>query len=254
MSHDPLSRRDVLAGAIAVGLADTAFAQDLPPTPACQESGAPTIAQTRGRSSSRARRSAPTCVEAGAGAPGGACRPRADPRRAGRSAARWSISGTPTTRATTTTRASATAATSSPMPRDATASVPSGRRSIRAARGTITCKVQAPNRPVLTTQLYFPNEMPNRRDGLFRPELLMQVAEAGDGMTGALRLRARHAVSGVAADARGIAEWQHRSGEHASRSRKPRRPFPSRGISSIAMRARWPGGCRARARSRRSCA
>src|SRR5689334_14604538 len=48
MSHDPLSRREILARAIAVGLADTALAQDLPPTPACQESGAPTIAQTAG--------------------------------------------------------------------------------------------------------------------------------------------------------------------------------------------------------------
>jgi protocatechuate 3,4-dioxygenase beta subunit len=40
-------------------------------------------------------------------------------------------------------------------------------------------KVQAPNRPVLTTQLYFPNEAENRRDGLFRPQLLMQMADAG---------------------------------------------------------------------------
>jgi protocatechuate 3,4-dioxygenase beta subunit len=40
-------------------------------------------------------------------------------------------------------------------------------------------KVQAPNRPVLTTQLYFPNEQANRRDGLFRRELLMQMADAG---------------------------------------------------------------------------
>src|SRR5215217_428504 len=32
-------------------------------------------------------------------------------------------------------------------------------------------RVQAPNKPVLTTQLYFPNEPVNRRDGLFRREL-----------------------------------------------------------------------------------
>jgi protocatechuate 3,4-dioxygenase beta subunit len=44
-------------------------------------------------------------------------------------------------------------------------------------------KVQAPDRPVLTTQLYFPaDEAANRRDGLFRPALLMRVAEAGDGL------------------------------------------------------------------------
>ena len=42
-------------------------------------------------------------------------------------------------------------------------------------------KVQAPNRPVLTTQLYFPaDEEANRRDGLFRRELLMQVTQASD--------------------------------------------------------------------------
>jgi protocatechuate 3,4-dioxygenase beta subunit len=44
-------------------------------------------------------------------------------------------------------------------------------------------RVQAPNRPVLTTQLYFPSEMTNRRDGLFSPALLMQVADVDDGMT-----------------------------------------------------------------------
>ena len=43
-------------------------------------------------------------------------------------------------------------------------------------------KVQAPQQPVLTTQLYFPNEPENRRDGLFRRELVMRMAEAGDGL------------------------------------------------------------------------
>jgi protocatechuate 3,4-dioxygenase beta subunit len=42
-------------------------------------------------------------------------------------------------------------------------------------------KVQAPGRPVLTTQLYFPDEPANRRDGLFRRELLMRVAPADGG-------------------------------------------------------------------------
>jgi protocatechuate 3,4-dioxygenase beta subunit len=46
-------------------------------------------------------------------------------------------------------------------------------------------KVQAPARPVLTTQLYFPGDpAANRRDRLFRNELLMRVAEAGDAATG----------------------------------------------------------------------
>jgi protocatechuate 3,4-dioxygenase beta subunit len=44
-------------------------------------------------------------------------------------------------------------------------------------------KVQAPDRPILTTQLYFPDEPANRRDGLFRRELVMRMAEAGDGLS-----------------------------------------------------------------------
>jgi protocatechuate 3,4-dioxygenase beta subunit len=45
-------------------------------------------------------------------------------------------------------------------------------------------KVQAPSSRLLTTQLYFPHEPANRRDGLFRRELLMRVADAGDGLAG----------------------------------------------------------------------
>ena len=44
-------------------------------------------------------------------------------------------------------------------------------------------KVQAPDRPVLTTQLYFPDEPMNRRDGLFRRELLMRATQAGEGLS-----------------------------------------------------------------------
>ena len=43
-------------------------------------------------------------------------------------------------------------------------------------------KVQAPERPVLTTQLYFPDEPANRRDGLFRRELVMRITEASDSL------------------------------------------------------------------------
>jgi protocatechuate 3,4-dioxygenase beta subunit len=43
-------------------------------------------------------------------------------------------------------------------------------------------KVQAPGSRLLTTQLYFPDEPENRRDGLFRRELLMRVAGDGDGL------------------------------------------------------------------------
>jgi protocatechuate 3,4-dioxygenase beta subunit len=45
-------------------------------------------------------------------------------------------------------------------------------------------KVQAPGSRLLTTQLYFPNEPANSRDGLFQRELLMRVADAGGGLAG----------------------------------------------------------------------
>ncbi len=45
-------------------------------------------------------------------------------------------------------------------------------------------KVQAPGSRLLTTQLYFPNEPKNLYDGLFDRDLLMRVADAGDGLAG----------------------------------------------------------------------
>jgi len=42
-------------------------------------------------------------------------------------------------------------------------------------------KVQAPDRPVLTTQLYFPGERGNQRDFLFNPALLMTVGDVEGG-------------------------------------------------------------------------
>ncbi|MEM9486003.1 MAG: intradiol ring-cleavage dioxygenase [Cyanobacteria bacterium P01_F01_bin.116] len=41
-------------------------------------------------------------------------------------------------------------------------------------------KVQAPNQPVLTTQLYFPEEPANQGDFLFNPALLMSVSNNND--------------------------------------------------------------------------
>lgn len=46
-------------------------------------------------------------------------------------------------------------------------------------------RVQAPNGPVLTTQLYFPGEPANERDFLFRPELLMRTADEGGSLEAA---------------------------------------------------------------------
>ena len=45
-------------------------------------------------------------------------------------------------------------------------------------------KVQPPGGRILTTQLYFPGEATNRRDGLFRRELLMKVAKAEGSLAG----------------------------------------------------------------------
>lgn len=41
----------------------------------------------------------------------------------------------------------------------------------------IHVRVQAEGSPILTTQLYFPGEAMNRRDGLFRPDLLVRIGE-----------------------------------------------------------------------------
>ena len=49
----------------------------------------------------------------------------------------------------------------------------------------IHVKVQAPRGRVLTTQLYFPGEPGNRRDGLFDESLLMSVRETGGRKAGA---------------------------------------------------------------------
>jgi protocatechuate 3,4-dioxygenase beta subunit len=45
-------------------------------------------------------------------------------------------------------------------------------------------KAQAPRGRVLTTQLYFPDEAANRRDGIFDRRLLMRVENASDGKVG----------------------------------------------------------------------
>jgi protocatechuate 3,4-dioxygenase beta subunit len=44
----------------------------------------------------------------------------------------------------------------------------------------IHVKVQAPGRRILTTQLYFPGDPGNRRDGLYRAELEMKKAKADE--------------------------------------------------------------------------
>jgi protocatechuate 3,4-dioxygenase beta subunit len=46
-------------------------------------------------------------------------------------------------------------------------------------------KVQAPNQPVLTTQLYFPGEPANQRDFIFNPDLVMKVRDVEGGKVAA---------------------------------------------------------------------
>ncbi|MFH8725550.1 dioxygenase family protein [Streptomyces termitum] len=45
----------------------------------------------------------------------------------------------------------------------------------------IHVKVQAPGRPILTTQLYFPNEPRNNTDSIYDPRLLMNVRDGSGG-------------------------------------------------------------------------
>ncbi|GAA1969367.1 carbohydrate-binding protein [Catenulispora subtropica] len=49
----------------------------------------------------------------------------------------------------------------------------------------IHVKVQAPNQPILTTQLYFPGVPQNSTDTIYDPRLLMTVTQHGSGVAGA---------------------------------------------------------------------
>ena len=48
----------------------------------------------------------------------------------------------------------------------------------------IHVKVQAPDQPMLTTQLYFPDEPENERDGIFDPALVMDMPEPDEEQDG----------------------------------------------------------------------
>ena len=41
-------------------------------------------------------------------------------------------------------------------------------------------KVEAPNRPILTTQLYFPGESQNKTDGIFNRKLLLSLRNTSE--------------------------------------------------------------------------
>jgi len=181
------TRRDLIATVAASGLGLSAFdvagaAEDLPPTPACHDGDEPTMAETEGpffkpnspeRSDLREK-----------GMPGEPvwligfvlsrrCRPvgkalvelwHADDKGEYDNAG-FRLRGHQST---------------GPDGRYAFRTIVPGRYVPRTRHYHV--KVQAPGKPVLTTQLYFPDEPGNARDGLFRPELAMRMTHAEDGL------------------------------------------------------------------------
>ena len=55
-------------------------------------------------------------------------------------------------------------------------------RGLSWAHSPYPCKVQAPGTSILTSQLYFPGEVRNQTDWLFRRDLLVMVIDAGKAM------------------------------------------------------------------------
>jgi protocatechuate 3,4-dioxygenase beta subunit len=187
-SSNPTRRKLLFSGAALAGVsffAEELLAQgQLPPTPACDADGAPTLAQTEGPYFTPNSPERQSLLEDGV---------------KGRV---LELSGLVLTRSC------------KPLPRalvdfwqaDAAGAYDNqgfrlrghqftdgeGRyrlRTIVPARYTgrtphIHVKVQAANRPVLTTQLYFPDEPGNARDRLFRPELLIGIGKTGKGLIG----------------------------------------------------------------------
>jgi protocatechuate 3,4-dioxygenase beta subunit len=184
---DHPTRRDLLAAGamagLAVGvLADVASGQTLPPTPACDDGDAPTLRQTEG----------PFYLPKSP--------QRADLREAGARGRPVELTGLVLTRGC---RPVARALVDLWHADDAGEydnrgfryrghqyTDEQGRYRFRTIVPALYpgrtrhyhVKVQAADRPVLTTQLYFPGDAGNRRDGLFRSELLMKVTDAADGL------------------------------------------------------------------------
>jgi protocatechuate 3,4-dioxygenase beta subunit len=185
MTHDPTRRRFLVAtGALAAGSLpfDGAFTQELPPTPACQDGDAATLRQTEGpffkpkspeRSDLREQPGAGRPVELTGFVLTRGCRPLA-----GALVDLWHADQ------------DGDYDNSGFRYRGHQRTDASGRYRFRTIRPAVYVgrtahyhvKVQAPGSGLLTTQLYFPDEPANRRDRLFRTELLMKVAEAGGGM------------------------------------------------------------------------
>jgi protocatechuate 3,4-dioxygenase beta subunit len=182
----PRTRREILAAAAATGLAvatgEQAFAQELKPTPQCDDGDAPTPRQTEGpfykprspqRTDLRERNVSGQPVELSGVVLTRSCRPVA-----GALVDLWHADAQGEYDNTGFRYRGHVFADDQGRFRFLTikpALYPGRTRHYHV-------KVQAPNRPVLTTQLYFPGEPGNARDGLFRKELLMRVAERQDGL------------------------------------------------------------------------
>ncbi len=165
----------------AAGLSFDATAQELTPTPACHDGDAPTIRQTEGPFFK------PKSPQ------------RSDLREAGSRGDEVELSGFVLTR---TCRPLANALVDlwhadergeydnrGFRYRGHQRTDASGRYRFRTVRPAVYVgrtrhyhvKVQAAGSRLLTTQLYFPDELENQRDSMFRRELLMKIASAGDG-------------------------------------------------------------------------
>jgi protocatechuate 3,4-dioxygenase beta subunit len=183
MRQDQTRRRFLLAtGTLAAtGLSFDAHAQELASTPACQDSDEPTVRQTEGpffrpkspqRSDLRETGARGDEIELSGFVLTRTCRPLADAlvdlwhadERGEYDNRGFRYRGHQRTDA-------------------------SGRYRFRTIRPAVYVgrtrhyhvKVQAAGSRLLTTQLYFPDEPQNQRDNLFRRELLMKIASAGDG-------------------------------------------------------------------------
>ena len=86
----------------------------------------------------------------------------------------------------------------------------------------IHVKVQAPNGPVLTTQLYFPNEPRNATDGIFDATLVLPIEHTDTGQICRVRLRGRDRLTGYARSPTAVScAPSRRNGSHVSWCRAP---------------------------------
>jgi protocatechuate 3,4-dioxygenase beta subunit len=183
--RDVLTRRRLLSAAAVLALPETAFAQEqLPATPACHDGDEPTLRQTDGPYFK------PKSPQ------------RADLREPGMEGRLLDVSGVVVSRACKPVahalidvwQADDTGRYDNEgfRLRGHLLTDEAGRYTLRtivpgAYEGRtrhIHVKVQAPGRPLLTTQIYFPDEPRNRTDGLYRRALTMRVARADDRMLG----------------------------------------------------------------------